>query len=140
MGIELLVGGQRVRSQTGDESEGLKWHSWDVRDLRGRNVQLRIFETATGGWGHILIDQIVQTDVSRHRIEVGRLSSYRRSAAYYREPFASLTHRVTLDLPLAQNVVSPAGALTSSSESSGDGTEIHFPFTRMLVYFRSTRN
>ena len=92
IGIELLVDGQRVRFETGDESEGLKWHSWDVRDLRGRNVQLRIFDTATGGWGHILVDQIMQTDVSRHRIEVGRLSSYRRSEDYYREPFRPQFH------------------------------------------------
>jgi len=58
----------------------------------GAVVRLRIFDTAIGGWGHILIDQIIQMDVSRRRIEVGRLSSYRKSEDYYREPFRPQFH------------------------------------------------
>ena len=92
IGIELLADGQRVRSETGSESEGLQWQSWDVRDLRDRNVRIRIFDQAIGGWGHILVDQILQTDVSRRVVKVGRLSEYRESADYYREPFRPQFH------------------------------------------------
>lgn len=92
LGIELLANGQRVRFETGSESEGLQWQSWDVRDLRDRNVRVRIFDKATGGWGHILVDQIVQTDVSRRVIKVGRLSEYRKSTDYYHERFRPQFH------------------------------------------------
>ncbi len=92
LGIELLQGDQRVRFETGHESEGMKWQSWDVRDLRGQKVRIRIFDRATGGWGHLLIDQILQTNVSRRVITVDRLSSYRRSPDYYRERFRPQFH------------------------------------------------
>ncbi|MFN9721551.1 MAG: glycoside hydrolase family 32 protein, partial [Planctomycetota bacterium] len=92
LGIELLADGQRVRSETGHESEGMKWESWDVSELKGRRVTLRIFDRATGGWGHILVDQIIQTDTSRHAITVDRLSSYRKSKYYYQEPFRPQFH------------------------------------------------
>ncbi len=92
LGIELLFNGQRVRFSTGHESEGMKWDSWDVRDLAGKMVRVRIIDRAVGGWGHILIDQVIQTDVSRRVITVDRLSSYRRSNDYYREPFRPQYH------------------------------------------------
>ena len=92
LGIELLADGQRVRSETGHESEGMKWESWNVSELIGRRVKLQIFDRATGGWGHILVDQIIQTDTSRHVITVDRLSSYRKSKGYYHEPFRPQFH------------------------------------------------
>jgi fructan beta-fructosidase len=92
LGMELLADGQRVRFVTGHESEGMKWESWDVSDLKGRRVKLRIFDQATGGWGHILIDQIIQTDTSRHVITVDRLSLYRKSEGYYHEPHRPQFH------------------------------------------------
>ena len=92
LGIELLADGQRIRFETGHESEGMKWQSWDVRELIGRKVKLRIFDKATGGWGHILVDQIMQTDTSRRVITVDRLSSYRGSKDYYHEPFRPQFH------------------------------------------------
>lgn len=66
-GIDLLEGGQVVRTSTGPNgapggSEHLEPAQWDVGDLRGKTVSLRIVDQATGGWGHINIDQIVQTD------------------------------------------------------------------------------
>ncbi len=36
--------------------------TWDVRDLKGRTAQLRITDAETDGWGHVNVDQIVQTD------------------------------------------------------------------------------
>ena len=76
----------------GHESEGMKWESWDVSELIGRRVKLRIFDKATGRWGHILVDQIIQTDTSLHIIAVDRLTSYRKSKDYYHEPFRPQFH------------------------------------------------
>ncbi len=68
--IDLLVDGRVVRSATGPNdrtggSERLEWESWDVSDLVGKEAILRIVDQATGGWGHINIDHIVQSDRRR---------------------------------------------------------------------------
>lgn len=90
--VELLLEGDVIHSETGSDSETLRWQSWDVREYAGRTVQLRVTDTATGGWGHLLLDQVTQTNTSRRVIEVGRLSSYRRSSEYYREPYRPQFH------------------------------------------------
>jgi fructan beta-fructosidase len=65
--MNLLRDGKVVRTATGPNdqpggSERLDWHTWDVRDLAGKTVVLQIVDNHTGGWGHINIDHIVQSD------------------------------------------------------------------------------
>ena len=65
--INLLHRGKVVRTATGPNtqpggSEELDWHSWDVTDLMGKNVVIQIVDDHTGGWGHINVDHIVQSD------------------------------------------------------------------------------
>jgi hypothetical protein len=65
--LELLIDGKAIRSATGGNdrpggSETLVRESWDVADLAGRTATLRVIDAAKGGWGHINVDQIVQTD------------------------------------------------------------------------------
>jgi len=67
LALELLVDGKTVRRATGGNdrpggSETLVRESWDVSDLAGRRASLRVIDAATGGWGHLNVDQIVQTD------------------------------------------------------------------------------
>lgn len=68
--INLLIDGKVVRTATGPNdrpggSERLDWHAWDVSDLRGKEAVIEIVDQATGGWGHINVDQIVQSDQKR---------------------------------------------------------------------------
>ena len=65
--MNLLVDGKVVRTVTGPNdkpggTERLDWHSWDVADLAGKTARLQIVDKQTGGWGHINIDHIVQSD------------------------------------------------------------------------------
>lgn len=68
--INLLVDGNVVRTATGPDdpsggNEWLDWCSWDVSDLIGKEVVLQIVDQATGGWGHINVDHIVQSNQKR---------------------------------------------------------------------------
>jgi len=93
LGIELLIDGQRVRSSTGPESEELEWASWDVGEFSGLKARLRIFDQATGGWGHINVDQIIQTNVPPQRFDLDhKLDEYRKSTNYLNEPLRPQAH------------------------------------------------
>jgi fructan beta-fructosidase len=65
--INLIVDGEAVRTATGPNlkpggSEALAPASWDVSDLDGQSARIQIVDLATGGWGHINVDQIVACD------------------------------------------------------------------------------
>lgn len=68
LALQLLVNGRVVRSATGPNdhsggSEALAPDSWDVADLVGRMASIRIIDEARGGWGHLNVDHLRQTDV-----------------------------------------------------------------------------
>ncbi len=60
--VNLLVDGKVVKSATGWRSDRLAPASWDVSRFLGRNAQIQIVDEASGDWGHINVDHIVQTD------------------------------------------------------------------------------
>jgi fructan beta-fructosidase len=67
LALQLRVDGNVVRSATGPNekpggSEMLALEFWDVSEFAGQAATLRIVDNATGGWGHINVDHIVQTD------------------------------------------------------------------------------
>ncbi|HKG49902.1 MAG TPA: GH32 C-terminal domain-containing protein, partial [Actinomycetales bacterium] len=64
--VELVVDGRVVRSATGKDSEALNWASWDVQELAGKTAQIRVLDQNTGGWGHILLDQVLLSDTAAH--------------------------------------------------------------------------
>ncbi len=66
--IDLLVDGKTVRTTVGlavKDGAGFEvmiWNSWDVSEFAGKQAQIRIVDNYSGGWGHINVDQIVQSD------------------------------------------------------------------------------
>lgn len=65
--MQLEVGDQIVRKATGPNdrpggSEALRSSGWDVKEYLGKTARIRIVDSATGGWGHICVDHIVQTE------------------------------------------------------------------------------
>jgi fructan beta-fructosidase len=60
--INLVVDGKVVATATGSDDEHLDWYTWDVSAVRGKKGILEIIDNETGQWGHINVDQIIQTD------------------------------------------------------------------------------
>ena len=60
--MDLWVDGKVVRTASGEDSERLAWRSWDVREFMGQPAKIEIVDQATGGWGHINVDQIMLAD------------------------------------------------------------------------------
>ncbi len=60
--LNLLIQGKVVRSATGWRSDHLVPASWDVSRFLGQSAQLQIVDEASGDWGHINVDQMLQTD------------------------------------------------------------------------------
>ena len=60
--MNLLVDGKVVLSATGNNDEFLNWENWDVRKYKGAKATVQIVDAATGGWGHVNVDQIAQSD------------------------------------------------------------------------------
>ncbi len=60
--VNLLVGGEVVRTATGEQGEWLDWHSWNVMEFRGQEARVEIVDRQSESWGHISVDHIVQSD------------------------------------------------------------------------------
>ena len=65
--VNLVVGGNIVRSATGQNSEHLNWTAWNVADFAGQNAQIEIIDENNGSFGHILVDDIYFSDVPKEQ-------------------------------------------------------------------------
>ena len=122
--MNLLLDGRAVRTATGRNEERLDWQDWDVAEFEGRTARLEIVDQATGGWGHINVDQILFTDdPASARIPLER-----------REDFGSMSLAL-----LGENTTDFACASvpTDSTESlfaaSATEPEVIAPFGRKLI-------
>lgn len=73
--MNLIMDGKVVRTATGPNdrpggTERLDWRSWDVSDFRGQKATLEIVDSATGGWGHINVDEITMSDEKQEEDDV----------------------------------------------------------------------
>jgi len=65
--LNLLVDGRVVRRATGPNdkpggSERLEPGFWDVSEFAGRPAVIEIVDRATGGWGHLNVDDLILSD------------------------------------------------------------------------------
>ena len=75
--INLVVDGRVVQTTSGPNdvaggSEQLEWASWNVGEWEGKSALIEIIDSRKGGWGHINIDHIVQSDRERRLVAAAR--------------------------------------------------------------------
>ncbi|MCZ7639186.1 MAG: hypothetical protein M5U12_25895 [Verrucomicrobia bacterium] len=121
--MNLLIDGQIVRTATGPNdrpggSETLARESWDVSEFAGKTAVLQIVDQATGGWGHINVDHIVQTD----RKPPGLLTNARRTF--------TIAHRY-LHFPV-KNGAPNASSPPSSTAGSSCATTSNWPLPNLI--------
>jgi fructan beta-fructosidase len=63
--VNLVIGGNIVRSATGPNSEHLSWVAWNVAEFAGQQAQIEIIDKNNGGFGHILVDDIYFSEVPK---------------------------------------------------------------------------
>jgi len=62
--VRLRVGGNIVATATGQQDATLRWASWNVSAYKNQTAAIEVVDTSSGGWGFIMCDEIVQSDVS----------------------------------------------------------------------------
>jgi fructan beta-fructosidase len=108
--LDLLVEGRVVRTATGPNdrpggSERLEWATWNVNEFIGRSAVLRVVDHRKGGWGHINVDQIVQSDRPRGIVPASvELNAERRFLILPVETKASMRRvKITVDGRVARD-------------------------------------
>lgn len=89
--VNLLLDGKAVRTVTGPNgeaggSEQLDWRTWDVGDLAGKTVRVEILDQQKGGWGHINVDHITQSDVRKEAVLLDQTRTVRLDKRYLNLP------------------------------------------------------
>jgi len=62
LAVSLLIDGKAAKTATGRRDETLRWHAWNVSELKGKVARIEVADKEQGGWGHILCDQLVFSD------------------------------------------------------------------------------
>lgn len=106
--MNLIVDQKVVRTATGPNrepggSEHLRWHTWDVRELNGKQAVLEIIDKRQGGWGHINIDQIVQSDEVKQARPAGR--ELKITHRYLHLPIRTGAPKVRMKLNVADGII-----------------------------------
>ena len=91
LAIRLLVDGKVVRGATGGNdraggNEMLEPAWWDVAEFAGREAVIKIVDDATGGWGHINVDHIRQTNSQPRGLATDVEREFAGSARYLHLP------------------------------------------------------
>ena len=66
--VQLLVDGKVTREATGKNSLRCDTVTWDLAELKGKKVRLRILDQATGDWGFIAADHFLFTDYANEKL------------------------------------------------------------------------
>ncbi len=119
--MELLVGGKAVAACSGMDDEKLSPAFFDVTKYRGKKVRLRIVDKVKGGWGHVNVDQILQSDT---RPKVAKRGSFTKEMTIQKKylliPIRNGAKKCNLELEVAGKKVRRYGTEIAPDADSVD--------------------
>ena len=62
--VNLLVDGKLVRSATGNNSNQLEPVAFEISQFKKKKAQIEVIDQSTDPWGHVCIDDLIQTNDS----------------------------------------------------------------------------
>jgi non-lysosomal glucosylceramidase len=74
--LNLLIDGEVVKSATGRNNNRMNPGSFTVAQWEGKQVQLRIVDNETGGWGNVGVDHIVFSDKPVQKLVLNELHDF----------------------------------------------------------------
>lgn len=99
--IELTIGNKSIYKSTAfEESETLQWVTWDVRQYKGQEALIRIVDNASGQWGHILVDQIMMSDIEKSIQLINQKISFKADKKYLLIPIDDSAPEIETQLTL----------------------------------------
>lgn len=60
--INLIINDSIIYSNEGENDGQLRPHFWDLQSYKGKKAHIEIVDNFSGGWGHIMVDDIVFYD------------------------------------------------------------------------------
>ena len=63
LGVHLLVAGQSVFQDVGNQNNDFTWRKWDLRKYKGQQAQVRLIDQSKRGWGFVSADHFVLSDL-----------------------------------------------------------------------------
>ncbi len=119
--MEMLVGGKTVATRSGMDDEKLSPAFFDVAKYKGKKARLRIVDSVKGGWGHVNVDQIVQSDT---RPKVPKRGSFTKEMTIQKKylviPIRNGTKKCNLELEVAGKKVRRYGTELAPDADSVD--------------------
>ena len=108
--MNLLVDGKAVRTAVGPNtrpggSEELDWHSWDVAELAGKQAVIQIVDQRAGGWGHINVDHILQSEKKRMAVVVAAVREIVIEKDYLHLPVKNGAKRRRMKVTVGDKIV-----------------------------------
>lgn len=73
--INLIINDSIIKTATGRNSEKMRPEKWDVTPFKGKTATLEILDAYSGGWGHIMIDDIKFSD-NKKLISINHIITY----------------------------------------------------------------
>jgi non-lysosomal glucosylceramidase len=130
--LVLVDGDREVRRAAGDNAEAMARVRWDLKPYRGSEAYLRIVDTATGGWGHINVDDIreltAEQAAEEERLEQERAAARARAQEeryqqWRKQALAPATKATVYSGDRLQNCWMPLGGVGAGNVSLfGDGS------------------
>lgn len=118
--IELIIEGKSIYKNTSlEESEALKWMTWNVKQYKGQNAIIRIVDNAKGSFGYILVDHITLSNMERSSLMTNYKISFDADKKYLLIPIDNSAPEISVQLNINEETVcTPMNIRIAQSKAS----------------------